>query len=180
MWTPIQELFKVLQVLINKNSTGIKIQGAIYSGTILTHKKPTHISNGKRTSCNSFRASPVSSEVCFRNVFKLHGFIYEGTHTWPINNVDETRSHLLLQITLHPSPLYFCTVWLTNNFCSVASGWLWLMGALAEIRVRDGNENGIFIPWLLPQGRKLVSLHRKGCTLLKVAFLTRLSPPRFL
>lgn len=32
---------------MNKNRTGIKIQGTIYSGTILTHKNPTHISNGK-------------------------------------------------------------------------------------------------------------------------------------
>lgn len=39
---------------------------------------------------------------------------------------------------------------------------------------------GAFIPWLPPHGRKAIALHREGCILLKAAFLTRRSPPRFL
>lgn len=84
---------------------------------------------------------------------------------------------------LHPifshSALTLCG-WLDNQLCSLVSGWVWPMGAVTEQRERKGNEIGAFIPWLPHQGRKAVSLHREGCILLKTAFLTRRSPPRFL
>lgn len=70
--------------------------------------------------------------------------------------------------------------WLDNQLCSLVSGWVWPMGAVTEQRQRKGNEIEPFIPWLPPHRRKVVSLHREGCILLKAAFLTRRSPPRFL
>lgn len=127
----------------------------------------------KRTNSISFRASEASSEVCLRNAFELHDFIYwhQHTQTEPINNAEEISIHLPLLITLHPSPLCSCTMGLANKLWSLASGWVWPMETLREIRVRDGNEIGLFIPWL--------PLRREGCFLLKVAFLTRISSPRF-
>lgn len=140
---------------------------------VFSHMKASTHLQWKRTNSISFRASEASSEVCLRNAFKLHDFIYRHRHTQtePINNAEEIGIHLPLQTTLHPSPLCSCTVGLANKLCSLDPGWVWPVGTFIEIRVREGNEIGLFIPWL--------PLHREGCFLLKVAFLTRFSPPSF-
>lgn len=129
----------------SKNSSGIKIQVTICSETMSTYE-----------------SQHTSLQRCVAGMI-LKGMLSSmDMNIYSDNTLIQTKPTSLFLSKLHSThSLCSCAVWLTYKLCFLASGWVWPMGALAEIRKREESERRVFIPWLppwrCPQG---------GCTLL--------------